>query len=69
MIPRVVQFAGLSSAAAAGMDLIVKGAGSGIVNGIYVAKAPTQIPVGFSRLDYTFTGSHEISLTHTRSNW
>lgn len=49
MIRQLIQFAGLSTAAAAGMNLVVKGAGSRIVNGIYVAKVPTQIPVGFDR--------------------
>jgi hypothetical protein len=67
MIRRLIQFAGLSTAAAARMNLTVKGAGSGIVNGIYVAKAPTQIPVGFSRLEYSFM-QYEVSLAHKRSN-
>ena len=49
MIRRVIQFAYLSTAVASGMNLNVKGAGSRIVNGMYVAKAPTQIPAGFTK--------------------
>lgn len=67
MTHRFAQVAGLSTAAAAGMNLIVKGAGSGIVNGIYLAKAPTQIPVGFSRLEYSFT-SHQVPITYMISH-
>ena len=33
----------------ASMKLLVKGAGSTIVNGMYLAKAPTIIPDGFSK--------------------
>ena len=33
----------------ASMKLLVKGAGSTIVNGMYLAKAPTVIPDGFSK--------------------
>lgn len=36
---------------AASMKLLVKGAGSTIVNGMYLAKAPTIIPDGFSKYE------------------
>ena len=41
---------GLSTVATvASMNLVVKGAGSAVVNGLYLARPPAQIPVGFAR--------------------
>ena len=39
----------LSLTTVSSMNLVVKGAGSSVVNGMYTARAPTEIPVGFSR--------------------
>ena len=41
---------GLGLGFTGGMNLAVKGSGTAVVNGIYVPKSPTQIPVGFARL-------------------
>ena len=40
---------GLGLSTGGSMNLAVKGSGTAVVNGIYLPKSPTQIPVGFAR--------------------
>ena len=43
---------GLGLSTAASMNLAVRGSGVAVVNGIYLPKCPTQVPVGFTRWDF-----------------
>lgn len=53
----------------ASMNLAVKGAGSTVVNGLYLARPPTQIPVGFSRWHSECSAQIIINNDNNRMWW